>query len=432
MMSLKKLVRQLKTSEFLANIGKLMSGTGLAHLIGIAAIPVLTRLYTPDEFGIFATYISVYTICYSVIALRYESAILMPARETEANNVAALAGSIALSGSLGLFVILLLMGDLIADWLNIQAMGAFLLLIPFSVATFSLFQIFNFSLNRAKRYASMAAGRVVLATGSAGSQIGLGAAQVSFPGLIAGKIIGDFLGLITLVWQRLKINQSVFAGVSPKRMMAMGKRYRNFPLYNTPHALTTSVSNNFPVLLFNSYFSEAVAGFYSIALKACYSPVQVIAQASYQVFGQRLSEKFGRKDRIMPFIKSTLLLQAGVGFLPFLALFIISPWLFSFVLGPEWSESGEYVRILTPYIFMVFIVTPMNFIPMLLNRQRKAFVIDVVYLIMRLTSLFTGIYFGSVYLALALYSLSGIIISIYQLVWIWLIASEAEKNMLGG
>lgn len=430
-MNLKQLITQLKSSEYLANIGKLMSGTGLAHLIGIAAIPLLTRLYTPEEFGIYATYLSVYTISFSVITLRYESAILVPAKEREANNIAVLAATLALAGSLGLFIILLFAGDLIANWLNIQAIGAFLLLIPVSVVSYSLFQVFNFSLNRAKKYASMAAGRMVLASGSAGVQIGFGASQISatYPGLIIGKVFGDAVGLITLIWQRLKINQSVLAGVSPKRMIAMAKRYKNFPLYNMPHALTTNVSNNLPVLLFNSYFSEAIAGFYSIAIKACYAPVQVIAQASFQVFSQRIAEKFGRKEQLMPFIKSTLLLQAGVGFFPFLALFIVSPWLFSFVLGSEWSDSGEYVRILAPYFFVVFTVTPLNFIPLLLNRQRKAFAIDVVHLLMKLLSLITGIYFDSVYIALALYSFSGIIVLIYLLSWVWIIASNAEKRI---
>lgn len=428
-MSLKKYTEQARQSEFLKNIGKIMSGTGLAHLIGIAILPVLTRLFTPDEFGVYATYLSVFVICYSAAALRYEAAILLPKLESSANNVTVLALLVTMTSVCLLFLVLFFFGDTIAEILNITSIGAFILLVPLSVGAFSVFQIMSMSLNRAKHYSIMAAGRVTIAGGSAGGQTWLGWSQFVSAGLIVGKVFGDLVGATLMLWRRSKLSSSILSGVTPRRMMAMAKRYRNFPLYNTPHALTTSVSNNFPVLLFNSYFSEVVAGFYSIALKACYAPVQVIAQASYQVFGQRVSEKFGKKDRIMPFIKSTILLQGGLAFFPFVLLFIISPWLFSWALGPEWSESGTYVRILTPYFFLVFIVTPLNFIPLLLNRQRKAFAIDVVYLFLRLSSLLTGIYFGSVYLALILYAASGITVSIYQIVWIWMIASRAEKRM---
>ena len=61
---------QVLLSGFVKNLGKMMSGTGFAHLLGIAVLPVLTRLYTPDEMGVFATFVSLFAICYCVASLR--------------------------------------------------------------------------------------------------------------------------------------------------------------------------------------------------------------------------------------------------------------------------------------------------------------------------------------------------------------------------
>ena len=418
---------QVLLSGFVKNLGKMMSGTGFAHLLGIAVLPVLTRLYTPDEMGVFATFVSLFAICYCVASLRYEYATLIPGNNLEANNITALSIFLALTSGVMLLVILALFHRSIAEILNIEALGFLIFFLPASVVSYSMFMILTFSLNRQKKFGSIATGKITAASTTAASQVGMGFLQMQQAGLVIGKFAGDFLGMIFLLWKRKKMESSVTAGVSPRRMVAMARRYRNFPFYNTPHALTTSVSNNFPVLLFNTWFSEAIAGFYAMAHRALYSPVQVVGQAAYQVFSQRISEKYGNQEQLIPFIKSTLLLLAAIGILPFLLLFLVSPPLFSWFLGPGWEMTGYFVRILTPFVFLVFIVTPLNFIPLLLGRQKKAFLIDVVYLMFRLLALSAGIYMDSVWIALSLYALIGVVFSTYLIIWYYLLAKKAEQ-----
>ncbi len=418
---------QVLLSGFVKNLGKMMSGTGFAHLLGIAVLPVLTRLYTPDEMGVFATFVSLFAICYCVASLRYEYATLIPGNNLEANNITALSIFLALTSGVMLLVILALFHRSIAEILNIEALGFLIFFLPASVVSYSMFMILTFSLNRQKKFGSIATGKITAASTTAASQVGMGFLQMQQARLVIGKFAGDFLGMIFLLWKRKKMESSVTAGVSPRRMVAMARRYRNFPFYNTPHALTTSVSNNFPVLLFNTWFSEAIAGFYAMAHRALYSPVQVVGQAAYQVFSQRISEKYGNQEQLIPFIKSTLLLLAAIGILPFLLLFLVSPPLFSWFLGPGWEMTGYFVRILTPFVFLVFIVTPLNFIPLLLGRQKKAFLIDVVYLMFRLLALSAGIYMDSVWIALSLYALIGVVFSTYLIIWYYLLAKKAEQ-----
>lgn len=418
---------QVLLSGFVGNLGKLMSGTGFAHLLGIAVLPVLTRLYTPDEIGVYATFLSLLLICYCAASLRYEFATLIPRSQSAANNITMLAISLAMLTGMLLLIVLLLFRPFIAEVLNIQALGRLVYLLPLSVVSFSIFMILTFSLNRQKKYGTIAAGKITSSSSTAVFQIGMGLQQLQQAGLVLGKVLGDFLGMIFLLWQRQKLRSSILAGVSPRRMVVMARRYSNFPIYNTPHALTTSISNNFPVLLFNSWFSEAIAGFYAMAHKALYSPVQVIGQAAYQVFSQRISEKYGNQDKLIPFVKSTLLLLAAIGILPFLLLFWVSPPLFSWFLGPGWEMTGYFVRILTPFVFLVFIVTPLNFIPLLLGRQKKAFLIDVTFMLSRLMALVAGIYQDNIWLALSLYSAVGVLFSIYLLIWYYSLAKAAEK-----
>lgn len=426
--SLKKYFKKNPMSGFAVNLGKLMSGTGFAHLIGVAIIPVLTRLFTPEEIGMYATYLSLLTILCSIASLRYEYATLIPRTDQEANNITALSSILVTGFSLLLLVVLLIATGPITRLLGVGTLGWLIYLLPFSIFSFGMFMILLYRLNREKRYSAMAAGKITGTGVMSAGQITMGWLQLQQAGLILGKVAGDVSGMILLLWRTSKIERSVRSGVSRKRMMAMAKRYRNFPFWNAPHALTTTISNNIPVLLFYNFFSEAVAGYYAMAVKALYSPVQVIAQAAFQVFGQRIAEKRASRERLIPFINSTLLLLGGIGIVPFLLLFLFSPPLFDWFLGTGFETTGYYVRILTPFVFLAFLVTPLNFIPLMLNRQRKAFVIDLVYLAIRVAALATGIWYQSVEVALILYSISGVCINTYLLFWFYHIARKAEME----
>lgn len=422
-------IQQVRNSVFIRNMGKLMTGTGFAHLIGIIIIPVLTRLFTPEEIGLYATYLSLFTILSSMASFRYEYATLIPKTDREANNITVLS-IVLLSGfSMVLFLVLLIAARTATFIPGMESLGWLIYLLPVSVFSFGMFMILLFSLNRSKKYADMAAGKITGTSVMAAGQVGLGWMQWQQTGLILGKVAGDLSGMLLLLWKRKKIRESMMSGVSGRRMMAMAKRYRNFPTWNTPHALTTTTSNNIPVLLFYSFFSEAVAGYYAMAVKALYSPVQVVAQAAYQVFGQRIAEKRANRERLLPFMNSTLLLLGATGFVPFLLLFLFAPPLFSWFLGPGFETTGHYVRILTPFVYLVFLVTPLNFIPLMLNRQRKAFVIDLAYLGIRLLALGTGIWYQSVELALILYSITGVCINLYLLFWFYHLVRKAEKGL---
>jgi len=49
------MINKLKLkSEFAKNVLTLMTGTTIAQAIPIAISPILTRIYTPEDFGVFA------------------------------------------------------------------------------------------------------------------------------------------------------------------------------------------------------------------------------------------------------------------------------------------------------------------------------------------------------------------------------------------
>lgn len=423
------IITRLFTSSFLRNTGKMVSGTGLAHLIGLAVLPVITRLYSPAEIGVFSVYLSVYTIGFTVASLRYEYATLLPKTEQGANNITMLSLLLSFCVSALMYVVLLAGSAVGAGWLSFGELHNLVWLLPVSVFSFSTFMILTFRLNREQQYAHMATAKVAGSAGTAGGQATLGFAGYTSWGMVAGKVAGDLLGMFYLLWQRRRWEKPMLYGVSKLRMAAMAKRYRHFPMWNLPHALTTAANNNIPVLLFYAFFSGTTAGFFAMAMRILTSPLQMVARAAYQVFSQRVAQKHNNKDRIYPFFKQTAGLFAVSGMVPFVLLFWTAPALFSWFLGAEWVVTGEYIRILTPYVFVSFVVSPLNFIPLMLGKQQTAFVIDLIHLILRLLAIAAGLYMQSMQVVLIGYSLVGVLAGLVQLLWYTQLSRKADTEV---
>ena len=85
------MIQRLKPkSEFSKNVLTLMTGTTIAQAIPIAISPILTRIYTPEDFGVLALFVAITSIFGSIANGRYELAIMLPKKDENAINIFAL------------------------------------------------------------------------------------------------------------------------------------------------------------------------------------------------------------------------------------------------------------------------------------------------------------------------------------------------------
>ncbi|SVD81723.1 uncharacterized protein METZ01_LOCUS434577, partial [marine metagenome] len=98
-------------SEFSKNVLTLVTGTTIAQAIPIAISPILTRIYTPEDFGVLALFISITTILGTIANGRYELAIVLPKRDNNALELTALSIIITIGFSLLLVILVILFHD---------------------------------------------------------------------------------------------------------------------------------------------------------------------------------------------------------------------------------------------------------------------------------------------------------------------------------
>ena len=185
-----------RKGSFLAHTLTLMTGTTIAQGLIIASAPILTRLYSPEDFGVMGVFIALSSIIAIVACGRYENAILLPKEDEDAANVLALAILIALGISLLILLMVALFRYQIAGLLNNPKLAIWLWWVPVTVFMTGLGQACNFWSSRKKQFRRLAISRVSNSIATVGTQLGTGVITKGGPaGLIAGQVMGGVVGL---------------------------------------------------------------------------------------------------------------------------------------------------------------------------------------------------------------------------------------------
>lgn len=383
------LQRKLRKDTFGYRTSILAGGTALGQVLALLAAPILTRLYTVQDFGNLQAYVTILGFGFVVVAMRYELAILLPTEEAEAANVVVLGlvtvllTSLAYAGLLGMLLIF----DLFPA--AIGPVHSYLWLVPVSMGGAGVYLVLSYWALRQKEYVLVAKTKVTQAVGQIATQLILGAGfKLGFLGLLLGDAIGRVSGsllFIDLVKQR---SRQVFRAVTWRGMWKVALRYKSFPLVSSGSALINTAGFGVPILLIGSEYGGTVLGWFALVDRIMNVPLAIIGQAVAQVYMAEASALAGTDPAALRQLFLRRLGQlALLALIPFLIVFVSAPWFVSLVFGESWREAGYFARILVPMNYVGFVVWPLMSTLSLLERQKWQFGWDVARLLITTTSL---------------------------------------------
>ena len=396
----------LPRSRYARDVVTLMTGTSLAQAIPIAISPILTRLYSPEEFGRFALYMAVAMIASVLVTGRYELAILLPRQDRDALHIAALAIAISVAISGVLLAIVIFAAHPIASQLGDAALVPWLYWVPASTLLLGVYQSLNYWSNRKAQYKRLAISRTALSASVALAQLGSGYAGSGAVGLVGGQLAGQALAtsvLARLVWRE---DCAVVRTLSVPRSLALAKKYINFPKYLiAAHGFNTA-SGQMPVLLLSVLFNTTAAGFFTLTQRVMAAPMSLVAGALGDVFRQEASQAYIHRGNCKAIYEKTFKRLLSISIVPFAIFFLVSSELFAWVFGEQWRVAGEYAQILTPMAFLQFITSPLSSMFMIAEKQRLDLLWQVFLLSLVVASFLLGKYFSSATDALKYFSIA--------------------------
>lgn len=361
-------------SDFAKNTFTVFSGNVIAQVIPFLCEPVLTRIYSPEDFAVLAVYLSVANLFSIIATARYEMAIMLPKEDRKAINVLALSLIISLIVSILSFLVVWIFNTNICKILNNEEVSTYLYLVPLSVLSVSWFQVFNYWNSRKKRFRNVAVAKSVESIALVSGNIGL--AFFKAWGLILGQIFGYISGAAVLCFAFLRRDKNHLSMISKQDMKEMAVKYQDFPKVNSIHAFGDVLKQSGEIFLLSYFYLKEQVGLYSRTLRLLFAPTAMIGTAVSQVFYQKASETFHHTGNIRKLSCKVLISLACVS-LPFYAVvFLWGEDLFGWFLGENYRIAGVYGKYLTPYLFFRFITSSVSQIPLIVNKQKKSLLIS--------------------------------------------------------
>ena len=392
-------------------------------------MPVLTRLYSEEVFGVFFVFSSSVAILTILTTLCYELSVILPDKDEDAANLLFLAIIVVFMMSGIIFLLLHMFTTSFIGVADNHQIVSWIPFIPLSCLMMGIFLLFSLWHNRFKKFSVPAHAKIIKSITTGTVQVTNGFFGFHNIGLIAGLLAGQLVGLIFLFISSFRQLIQFVKYLSFKKMIKLAYMYRNIPVFNTMLSLTNRLSVHMPVFLLTGFYNVAIASYYGLANRVITTPMGMIQNSLSEVLYREASETYNKREDLLKLIKNLYLKLFKVSIIPFILLGIFAPMVFNFIFGANWTEAGKYVSIMTPWLFLVFLNSPFSTMATILNRQKGLFIFNVTVMVARFFALAAGSWlFNDVYYSLVLFVIVGFVANIFLIYYYLYIAKNSNRD----
>lgn len=418
-------IKSIFKNRFYRSVSVLVSGTVFSQLLVVLSLPIITRLYSPEEFGVFGVFFAFLTMVSIVAGMRYEIGIPIPESDEQAVSLLSLALLCVIGTSLLAGLIVIFFSNTIARMVDIQELADYLILLPFAVAVTGAYNALVYWAIRKKAFGVIAFTRVGQGFGCVTTQVTLGWAGAGSIGLIVGQIVSNGVGLIGLLKSAVREDWKIIQNIKVADIKSVSREYIRYPKYSVVEALANSASIQMPLILIASMVASEEVGFLLLATRIMQAPISLVGSSVSQVYFSNAVHEH-RNGQLGEYTAQILnrLLRLGVG--PIIFLGIVSPPIFSYLFGAEWTRAGVLVAWMSPWFIFQFLASPASMSLHVTNNQRIALVLQVLGLLLRLLAIICASVFLDAFVSEA-YAVSGFVFYFVYL----LIICHISKISLG-
>lgn len=347
--------RRIAKSDSVAGAARLASGTAAGQIILVAISPILTRLYSPSDFGSLAIFTALVGLVLIISSAGYHLAIMLPETKSEATTLVGLSlVLVGVTSTLTVVVALLLLTfSVFAD-----SLGFWILLWPFAVLVGGTAQVLSAHAIRYGGFGIVAGANLLKAGVTGATQIVMGLMGIGKGGLIGGNFLGMSSANVRLA--RPVIRDLKESRPTRVQMRVAARKYSQFPKHTMPATLVNAGFLSGTPLVVGWLFGTTILGYWSLANSFVYIPSILVGQAVGQAYYRKAVALRHSVQQAKRFFDRTVLALAGLAFVPFAAIAVVAPSLFALVFGEEWRVAGQYAQVMMPAVWVRFVTAPVS------------------------------------------------------------------------
>lgn len=391
-------------------------GTVVAQAIPLVVTPILTRIYSPDQFGIYVIYLAILAILSVVVTGRYEHAIMIQKSEHEAWDIVVLVILIVTLCCSLLGVSLLFFYEQFSFLVFDGKVDSWIFLfLPATIFCMGCSQALIYLANWKGQYHVMATSRVFRAGATSFSQYGLGWHGVGGVGMPLGHVLGELTQFVSLLYGSGLGWDRVFCRKSMSDLFIVACKYKNFPKYDIVSVLLNQGTQQLFFLWIGVYFGTYTVGLLGLTQRVLMAPIAFVGSSILDVFKKKARDEYLETGRCDVIFRKVFFVLVLLGCVPFTALFFYGEELFVFVFGAEWIESGAYARVLVILMLFRFVASPLTYVMYIVERQQINLFINFLFFLSTCVAVFLGYLTDDVYRAIVCYTVLNSMVYVYYL-----------------
>ena len=375
----------------------LVAGGAVAQALPLLLGPWLTRLYSPPQFGIYHLFAAVSANLAVVACARYEFALPLVGDGADAAALRTLClrvlAGVTLASALAAAIWFALSGNGWTAWL------------PLAVGVLGWLSLATLWATRAQAYRALAIARVVQYGGASLAQACAALLGAGVQGLIVAPIAAAAAAAAVL---RLPANDA--ARPAPGRWRELARRFRDFPLLNTPHAFMGALQDTVSIGMIAAWQGPVAAGFWGLSLRYLKAPATLVGGAVSQALYPQLAAQGAAADHAADAgaplrvtrvtregraaVRRVMLGLAAIALPLVLLLWAFAPWAFERLFGTDWRGAGELARTLGLYIGVHFVAAPLAVVTLAWGAQAWALRLALVGQVAFVVALAAGLKLG--------------------------------------
>ena len=421
-----KLATKFSGGSFARNVLVMFVGTALGQFTSVLLSPLLTRIYSPEFFGILGFFTAIVGTLSVVASLSYEMALTLAKDKDDAANLLTVCILSLLLTTALFYGFLLFSPDSLLDRL-FGALVPYLYLMPIGFFCIGAYAVMvNFATLKAA-FPIIARTKIYQGVIGPVSQIGLGLAGAGAWGLIVGFILGQSAGVINMFTRLVLKPRDVFGNVTWRGITGVARRFIRFPLLSTWSSIISVLgSNSMIMVVIPLLYSNVIAGYIFLTERIIGRPLLLISTSILQVYIGEASKTQNSDPRALR--KRFLQIVKGQFVIVSSWLILINATAFYFVpivFGKEWAEAVIYINILSIYYLPQMVMTSVRHTLQIMEKQGMMAMWDIARCVVIVSGFVASyVFFLSSVQSVLIYSISQ---AAMQIILFRLIYSAIQK-----
>lgn len=387
-----RLLASLRQSSIARNVITVATGIAAAQVISLAFAPVLTRLFTPEAFGVLAAFMAMMTILNPTATLGFSTAIVLPPTSEGAAAVARLSMVSATITASVMLILIWIFEAKLAIWTGFEAAPRFLYLVPLSLVFRALLEVAENMAIRESQFKARAVSQV-------SSTFLINCAK-----LLAALLAPSGLALVVITVAGTLLNALILLARVPRQggfllrqwfgtagVREAASVHHDFFLYRLPQSMINAAALGLPVLLLTYLFGAATAGQYSLTTLVLGAPVLLLGKAVMDVFYPRITREIDTgQQNAAPLMWKATKISSLLAVALFGPLALMSPYLFPLIFGANWVDAGLFAQWVSIWMIGVAASRPCVAAIPALGLQKKLLIYELIVTGARISALYFG------------------------------------------